>query len=319
MNNYDIIGDVHGHYDELISLIFKLGYEKVDSDIYVHPKGRKLIFVGDLIDRGPKIRETLRLVKTLVDNNLALCIKGNHEYNAINFWTLNGNGYYREHSHKNIVQHYKTIEAFINKEDEWNNYLNWMNTLPIVLEMDNFRVVHASYHSGIIQIMTDMKYMEYDDAEKNQTIMELSQKSKNINDIVEIILKGADVKLPEGIYFYDKDGTKRNKSRVKWWLSPVNMMYTDYLESYASKAPELKNIKVDIELIDKAFKNGYPIDEKPIFFGHYWLKMEDGLHIQTPNVCCLDYSIAKKGHLVAYRYDGEKVLSDDKFIYVEAN
>lgn len=57
--NYDIIGDIHGHADELIRLLDKLGYKK-SNGYYRHPvTERKAIFVGDFIDRGPKIRETL--------------------------------------------------------------------------------------------------------------------------------------------------------------------------------------------------------------------------------------------------------------------
>ena len=55
----DLIGDVHGHADELEELLRKLGYSKNDK-VYSHPN-RKVLFVGDYIDRGPKIRETLEI------------------------------------------------------------------------------------------------------------------------------------------------------------------------------------------------------------------------------------------------------------------
>jgi protein phosphatase len=77
---FDIIGDVHGCYDELIELLQKLGYETGKSaGAWHHPNGRKLLFVGDLVDRGPKIPEVVRLVMDSVQFGSALCVPGNHD------------------------------------------------------------------------------------------------------------------------------------------------------------------------------------------------------------------------------------------------
>jgi polynucleotide kinase-phosphatase len=79
---FDIIGDVHGCFDELCELLSKLGYEMaVESGEYrVTPlSGRKAIFVGDLVDRGPKIPAVLRLVMGMVESEAALCVPGNHD------------------------------------------------------------------------------------------------------------------------------------------------------------------------------------------------------------------------------------------------
>lgn len=75
---FDIIGDIHGCYDELIELIEKLGYKKEKLG-YIHPEGRKLFFLGDLVDRGPKTPEVLKLVMSLVNSNYAYCVPGNHD------------------------------------------------------------------------------------------------------------------------------------------------------------------------------------------------------------------------------------------------
>jgi protein phosphatase len=80
---FDIIGDVHGCYDELTELLAKLGYEKTPTGAYKHPEGRKAIFVGDLVDRGPKIPETVTLVKRMVDAGDALCVPGNHDIKLV--------------------------------------------------------------------------------------------------------------------------------------------------------------------------------------------------------------------------------------------
>ena len=79
----DLIGDIHGHADKLEALLLKLGYQK-NKCVYSHPE-RKILFVGDYIDRGPKIRETLEIVRSMVESENAIALMGNHEYNALCF------------------------------------------------------------------------------------------------------------------------------------------------------------------------------------------------------------------------------------------
>ena len=77
---YDIIGDIHGHAEPLKRLLRKMGYQEADG-VWQH-SSRKVIFVGDYIDRGPAIRETLQIVKSMTDSGHAIALMGNHEYNA---------------------------------------------------------------------------------------------------------------------------------------------------------------------------------------------------------------------------------------------
>jgi protein phosphatase len=79
---FDIIGDVHGCYDELRQLLDRLGYDVADSEASLsisHPEGRRVVFVGDLIDRGPKNPDVLRLVMSAVSAGTAFCVAGNHD------------------------------------------------------------------------------------------------------------------------------------------------------------------------------------------------------------------------------------------------
>jgi polynucleotide kinase-phosphatase len=77
---FDIIGDVHGCFDELVELLAQLGYSIETSNANgTESEGRKAIFLGDLVDRGPKIPETLRLVMSMVKAGTALCVPGNHD------------------------------------------------------------------------------------------------------------------------------------------------------------------------------------------------------------------------------------------------
>ncbi len=86
---FDVIGDVHGCCDELEELLLRLGYtveayapggpSLVSGPAYSHPAGRKAVFVGDLVDRGPRILDTVRLVRNMVHCGSALCVPGNHD------------------------------------------------------------------------------------------------------------------------------------------------------------------------------------------------------------------------------------------------
>ena len=88
---FDIIGDIHGCMDELVLLLEKLGYQITKhtdkSRDYGYtvdpPMDRQVIFVGDLVDRGPAVDDVLRLAMSMVKNNTALCIIGNHDYKLL--------------------------------------------------------------------------------------------------------------------------------------------------------------------------------------------------------------------------------------------
>jgi len=80
---FDIIGDIHGCFDELCEVLTSLGYTidgRAEGGYRVGtPQGRKVVFLGDLVDRGPKIVEVLRLVMGMVESGSALCVPGNHD------------------------------------------------------------------------------------------------------------------------------------------------------------------------------------------------------------------------------------------------
>jgi hypothetical protein len=100
----------------------------------------------------------------------------------------------------------------------------------------------------------------------------------------------------------------RTENRYKWWVNPERASYEKFLFNCP---PALKDEMIK-EQVDA---NIYPIDAPPIFFGHYWL--EDAYPvIQANNVVCLDYSIAKSGNLVAYRWKGEQQVNGKHFVHV---
>jgi protein phosphatase len=82
---FDIIGDIHGCYDELVQLLKRLGYQTTATEngerhvVVTPPAGRRAVFLGDLIDRGPNAPDVLRLVMGMVEQGTAICVPGNHE------------------------------------------------------------------------------------------------------------------------------------------------------------------------------------------------------------------------------------------------
>ena len=85
---FDIIGDIHGCYDELVALLKKLDYEFDSSDgrlTVAPPNGRTAVFLGDFGDRGPKTADVYRLVMSMVNNGSALAVPGNHDITLLRY------------------------------------------------------------------------------------------------------------------------------------------------------------------------------------------------------------------------------------------
>ncbi|MCP5047125.1 MAG: polynucleotide kinase-phosphatase [bacterium] len=88
---FDIIGDVHGCFAETVELLEKLGYDVQEADGFsfgkgfrvTHPEGRKPVFLGDLVDRGPGVVAALRLVMSIVESETGLCVPGNHDIKLV--------------------------------------------------------------------------------------------------------------------------------------------------------------------------------------------------------------------------------------------
>jgi pimeloyl-ACP methyl ester carboxylesterase len=141
---YDLIGDIHGHADELERLLAVLGYRE-SSGTYRHPQ-RRTIFLGDFIDRGPKIRRVLEIVRPMIEEGHALAVMGNHELNALAYHTEDPDSpgeHLRPRTPKNVRQHRRTIEQL--SATELESHLNWFQTLPLWLDLDGLRAVHACW------------------------------------------------------------------------------------------------------------------------------------------------------------------------------
>lgn len=301
---YDIVGDIHGHANELELLLAQMGYQK-RSGVWQH-KERVLISVGDLIDRGRFQRHTIDILKPMVENGFAKVIMGNHEFNAIAYATKSESGdYLRKHTPKNQKQHLQFLQE-ANKDPEWyKSTIDWFKTFPLFLDLPEFRVVHACWHEPSFAVLT--QYTSHDNVLNEDAWECANTKGTALYEALETILKGLEVDLPDNITFKDKDGIERNRVRVKWWLSD-----TFELNDIAMGVP--KNTKLPAHTVNQHAIPGYD-NQKPLFIGHYWMKGKPTL--LTDWIACLDWSVASNGKIVAYRFETGFNLSLNHFYYVE--
>ena len=300
-----MIGDVHGYADELEALLRKLGYCKIDG-VYQQP-GHQVIFLGDFIDRGEQQREVLNIVRPMIDGGFARSVMGNHEFNAICYATKASDGsYLREHSKKNYDQHKKFLNAYPD-EAERQEVIAWFKTLPIFIDADDFRVIHACWNQSALEDIRELLNDQHCLLDEAYPIC--SERGSKGYCAVELLLKGPEVALPEGVGFKDKDGTVRKEARIKWWVAR-DKINRERL-ALGDGVTEAHRIENELE-IDAA--HHYPADHCPVFIGHYWLNHESPAPL-ADNCACLDYSVAKQGKLVAYRWQGERTLTQLHFIW----
>lgn len=320
IEGYDIIGDVHGCARTLKALLNKLGYQE-ENGLYFYP-GRRLVFVGDIVDRGPRIRPTISLIKNLVEADLAYCVLGNHEFNAVAYTTCLNDAtgadknatieelrYLRAHNSRNNRLIQETLIQYAPYPEEWRQVLEWFKTLPVLLELPGFRVVHACWDDESVTILREAT------GQKNPTLNHvlpfLVAGDRRVAHALDRAIRGTSLRYPDGRYALGRDGLKRDFFRTKFWAINPHI-YQDVV----FQPDPLPEFLVNRALSDdeKSRLLSYPADAPPVFFGHYWLQGRP--RVQRANLACLDYSAVKFGRLCAYRFDGESVLNADKFVWV---
>ena len=314
----DIVGDIHGELDALTSLLERLGYD----DLGRHPENRKLVFVGDLIDRGPDSPGVLRAVIRLVEAGNAQCIAGNHELNALRNnpkKNRSGEGWWYGRTESD----YKS--AAVEEDEKERSFLPFLRSLPGALEREDLRVVHACWDEPSIQKLRDAdSVIDAFNAEEEKLEPELVELRRDLRAAWELkgldpsALKNQDQKvelLPELALFDEKNqvgnaikvatsgkervakdsffasGKWRMVERVPWW------------ENYSGP---------------------------PVIVGHYWRrysgaqsifseKSEADLFGDTPpdhalgserKVMCIDYSVGARFSERADRKAGLKPKPD---------
>ena len=302
---YDIIGDIHGHGDELNSLLTELGYKDLGKG-YCH-ESRKVIFLGDFIDRGEELAQhkmVLSTVMSMVKNQQAQAVMGNHEFNALAYHTRHEGEFLRPHNDDNKRQHQAFLNEFPEDSEEKHEVLEFFIGLPLWLDFGDLRIVHACWDDSQIEIL---KSVCPSGRINNEVLIAASTKGSTTFKAIEVLLKGVEVKLPLNKFFEDSMGKRRDNIRVRWWQQNV-ATFGDAL------IPGGLDIGAVGALPLMEALPGYSSSAPPCFIGHYQLTGEP--KPLAKNITSVDYSVsAKGGKLVAYRWDGEQKLDESKYVY----
>lgn len=311
MEGYDLIGDVHGCGATLASLLEKLGYHQ-RGGVYRHPR-RKVIFLGDLIDRGPRIRLAVTIARRMVEQGEAYIVMGNHEYNALAYTHPGPPGsdkrWLREHTprHNRIIQ--DTLDQYRDYTNEWEDTLAWFKTIPLCLEIEGIRVVHACWDDKLIK-----EFIQRcpDRCMDTQFLVESTEPSTQAFRILDRLTRGPHVSLPEGIAIHSGDGYTRKSFRAHFWAE-APQHWGDVVFQPDNLPGDLESRELTDEERQKL--SYYGPDQPPLFIGHYWCEGIPAL--PASNIACLDYSAVKYGRLVAYRWSGEDTLNADHFVWIK--
>ena len=285
---YHIIPDIHGQADKLDGLLAKLGWRKTTAGWAGPEPERKIMFLGDFIDGGPNNTRVLQTVRSLIDSGKAEAVMGNHEFNAIHYHTEVNGSPLRAHSEKNTDQHRSFLDEFPMGGAQTRDVIDWMLTLPLFWENEQFRAVHACWSQSHIDLIAQRLPLN---RLTNEIITSSGWKTSELWDAAQIATSGPEVELPTGYSFNDKSGHLRKEVRIGWWVPGAKTW-----QSAAQSVPDPSQLP-NGELPDRVAGTIYR-DRKPVFFGHYW--KTGTFALDAPFAACLDYSAGKDGPLVAY-------------------
>ena len=299
---YDIIGDVHGEADKLKLLLNEIGYRKQDGS-YFHPE-RKAIFVGDFINRGPKIQETIQIIRSMVETGNAYAILGNHELNAIFYYLKNDLGKYYIGRKKYRLSLDQTLKEFANNISEFKNHLKWMRTLPLFLDLGEIRVVHACWKDENIEMI---KTHFSEGKIKKGKLREIFENNVVVAKSIWETCKGIDFRLPKDLLVFDSKGQPHRTFRMKWWINPEGLTFKKISLESRFRLPKYTVPKEIVSSVEP-----YPADAPIVFFGHYCLNGKSGIF--ADNLCCVDSCVTRSKKLMVYRWSGEKKLDENNIL-----
>jgi hypothetical protein len=208
----DLVGDVHGEVEALRSLLGHLGYAGG-----VHPRGRRLVFLGDLVDRGPDSPAVVRLVRGLVGDGLAQCVLGNHELSLLLGLPKEGNAWFSGEAAEVMGHPPRPVPQTPADERVRQELLGFFARLPLALERPDLRAVHACWHADAVErvrqhrdvMRAAREFERVVEAElrrnppADETDRLLSQHNRNP---VELLTGGPERRVAGG-----------DKRRVPWW------------------------------------------------------------------------------------------------------
>eukprot|EP00960_Hanusia_phi_P041463 754997-Hanusia_phi.AAC.1 len=228
----DIIGDIHGEIGSLFSLLDILGYNGRGE----HAGGRRLVFVGDVVDRGPDSIGCLQVVKGMVEGGRAQMVLGNHELNLLRGSRKHGNLWFW--GEEEVIRKDKGGISYQTLADETfrREALTFLRGMPLVLEREGCRVVHACWDQDSIKKLRSFDgdvmeaYLKFQEEVKQQDIELAARRSadeeenrnleierelnKQNGNPVLVTCSGKEERAAERFY---AGGKWRDVDRHRWW------------------------------------------------------------------------------------------------------
>ena len=201
---FDLIGDVHGARQTLDAMLERLGYGR-SGGRWSHPRGRTLVSVGDLIDRGPDPLGCVERVAELAEDGCAAMVLGNHELNGLHY--MEG---LRENSDKNRAQFETTLVQIEADPARWSRARAFIESQPthMLLDEGRLRVVHAYWDEARIT--------ELPVCIDSRAALVATAPGGALIDAVESCIKGPEEDCPR---YQDQGGHWRQTRRLAWWNS----------------------------------------------------------------------------------------------------
>ena len=299
----DVVGDIHGQVEALVSLIKHLGYDAQAR----HPQGRRLVFVGDLCDRGPNSPAVISRVAEWVGAGRAQVIVGNHEMNLLANDAKDGSGWFFD-SREASDNTYYTPYVRSTSHSERDSIRAFFAGLPVALERCDLRIVHAAWMQPQIDILRGLplgsvaEYWNAYEAESERLIHEGDLNRRLVQETREwphSLEDGA--WRPQFLPAHaEKEHVRAQHNPIKVLVSGVEQYcYTPFFAG--NKWRFMKRVK---------WWDDY-CDSIPVVIGHYWRRSRkkketftrpgnehvfEGIpsydwHGRNRNVFCVDYSV----------------------------
>ncbi len=213
----DMVGDVHGELDALQDLLGHLGY----TNCGIHPAGRRLVFLGDLTDRGPDSPRVVDFVAELVRSEMAQCVLGNHDLNILVGREKYDNDWFFG---RPFIYEGRTIPQVLADHNIRTRVVDFFRTLPLVLESPALRVVHACWKSEMVEVARQAadvvelhdRYVNLigeDNRRTGRDEIDGKLALQNCNP-VKVLTSGPERRLAVP---FEASGEDRYLDRVPWW------------------------------------------------------------------------------------------------------
>jgi len=276
--------------------------DRLEASLRLAPAGAHIAFLGDFIDAGrsvprPDDAGVLDRVMALMETGAADGVMGNHELNALLFHRLGVDGVpLRPRDAKNADQHRSFCTRFGIGTREALDRTSWFLTLPLWLDLDGLRLVHACWNRDAIATIAARRP---DGRLREDDLEEVARKETAFAKAVDLLVSGPEIQLPAGIGFHDAAGHYRSQVRIAWWRAEARTW-----RDAALSVPDPEVLpETEIEMVRGV--TFYGAEEPPVLVGHY--KMQGHPQIEGPTATCLDYPRAP----CVYEWTGESALRGD--------